>query len=138
MKLASPLRGRLESFRYAARGIATMLRGEANARIHVAAALLAIGAGLGLGIERGEWLAIALAIGLVFMAEGFNTAFEALCDVASPGRHPLVERAKDVAAGAVLLAALAAVAVALLVFGPRLASLLAPSVASLLGSSALT
>ena len=51
-------------------------------------------------------------------------AFEAICDVTSPGRNPLVERAKDIAAGAVLLAALTAFAVALLVFGPRLAALL--------------
>jgi len=135
MRIASPLLSRLESFGYAARGIATMLRGEANARIHAVAALVAVGAGLGFGIERGEWLAIVLAIGVVFMAEGFNTAFEALCDVASPGRHPLVERAKDVAAGAVLLAALAALVVALVVFGPRLAALLAPALAPALGSS---
>lgn len=124
MTLESPLRRRLASFGYAARGIATMLRGEPNARIHAVATLVVVAAGFAFGIERSEWLAVVLAIGGVWAAEGFNTAFEALCDVASPGRHPLVERAKDVAAGAVLLAALTAIAVAILVFGPRLASLL--------------
>ncbi|MFO0691024.1 MAG: diacylglycerol kinase family protein [Myxococcota bacterium] len=122
MTLDSPLRRRLASFGYAARGIATMLRSEPNARIHAVAAIGVVVAGLALGIDRGEWLAIALAIGGVFTAEGFNTAFEALCDLTSPGRHPMVERAKDVAAGAVLLTALAAAAVGLLVFGPRLAA----------------
>lgn len=119
MTTESSLRRRLSSFRYAGRGLATMLRSEANARIHAVAAAAAIAAGLFFGIERWEWLAVMLAIGGVFCAEGFNTAFEALCDVASPRRNPHVERAKDVAAGAVLIAALTAFAVGLLVFGRR-------------------
>ncbi|MBY0398665.1 diacylglycerol kinase family protein [Myxococcota bacterium] len=124
MSSGSPIARRLASFRYAARGIAAMVRNEPNARIHAAATLVVIGAGLGFGIERSEWLAVVLAIGGVWTAEGVNTAFEALCDVSSPGRHPLVERAKDVAAGAVLMAALSAVVVGILVFGPRLVALL--------------
>lgn len=119
----STLERRLASFGYAVRGIASMLRSEPHARFHAAATLVVLVAGGACGLERGEWLAIVLAIGLVWAAEGFNTAFEALCDVASPGRHPMVERAKDVAAGAVLLAAIAALAVGLLIFGPRLAPL---------------
>ena len=119
MTTESSLQRRLRSFRYAGRGVATMFRSEPNARIHALAAVAAIAAGLFFGIERGEWLAVVLAIGGVFCAEGFNTAFEALCDVASPRRNPHVERAKDVAAGAVLIAALAALAVGLLVFGRR-------------------
>ena len=120
----SALARRLESFRYAGRGVASLLRTEPNARIHLALALAAVAGGLAFDIERGEWLAILLAIGLVFAAEGMNTAFEALCDLASPRRNPQAERAKDVAAGAVLLAALAAAAVAAVVFGPRLLALL--------------
>lgn len=115
----SPLRRRIRSFRYAARGILTMLASEPNARLHAIATVLVVLAGFGFGIERDEWLAVVLAIGAVWMAEAFNTAFEALCDVVSPERHPQIERAKDVAAGAVLLAALAALAVAVIVFGPR-------------------
>ena len=104
MPTDSPVRRRLQSFRYAARGVAAMIRSEPNARIHALAAVLAIGG--------------------VLCAEGFNSAFEALCDVASPGRDPRVERAKDVAAGAVLLTALAALAVGVIVFGGRCLALL--------------
>lgn len=123
MTLESPLRRRLASFGYAARGIAAMLRSEPNARIHAVATVAVVAAGFAFGIERSDWLAVVLAIGGVWTAESINTAFEALCDLASPGRHPLVERAKDVAAGAVLLAALTAIAVACIVFGPRVFAL---------------
>lgn len=119
------LRARLASFRYAARGLATMLSSQHNARIHGLATIVAVLLGLGLDIRPGEWAAVALAIVAVWTAEALNTAFEALCDVASPEFHPLVERAKDVAAAAVLIAALGAVAVACLVFGPGLLRLLA-------------
>lgn len=125
MTQTSPLRSRIRSFRFAARGILAMLASEPNAKLHALATGVVVVAGLGFGIERSEWLAVVLSIGAVWTAEGFNTAFEALCDVASPDRHPQVERAKDVAAGAVLLAALAAFAVALIVFGPRMLSIAA-------------
>ena len=118
----SPLRRRIRSFRFAARGIFTMLAREPNARIHAIATVFAVLAGFGFGIDHNEWLAIVLAIGAVWTAEGFNTAFEALCDVVSPERRPQVERAKDVAAGAVLLAALAALVIGVIVFGPRILS----------------
>lgn len=123
--LGSPLARRLLSFRYAARGIVSMIRSEPNARIHLFMTLLVLGAGVYFRIERSEWLAVALAIGGVFAAESLNTAFEALCDVASPRRNPQVERAKDIAAGAVLIAAIVATSVGLLVFGPRVWTLLA-------------
>ncbi len=114
------LRGRLgRSFGYAFRGIGTLLRTQANARIHAAATILAVAAGFWFDISRGEWLAIIGAIGLVWVAEGLNTAVEAVVDLISPERHPLAERAKDVAAGAVLCAALAALGIGLLIFGPR-------------------
>ncbi len=121
----SPIRQRMRSFRHAGRGLATMLASEPNARIHALAALVVVGAGFGFGISGQQWLAVVLSIGLVFTAEAMNTALEALCDVVSPEWHPSIERAKDVAAGAVLLAALTALAVATLVFGPRILSLAA-------------
>lgn len=102
-----------------------MIASEPNARLHAIATVLVVLAGFGFGIEHGEWLAVVLAIGAVWMAEGFNTAFEALCDVVSPERRPQVERAKDVAAGAVLFAAVAALVIAVIVFGPRVLSLVA-------------
>jgi diacylglycerol kinase (ATP) len=97
-----------------------MLRTQHNAWIHAVATAMAIGLGVSLGASRGEWLAIVLSIVAVWTAEALNTAFEALCDVASPEFHPMVERAKDVAAGAVLITAIGAVVVGVLVFGPKL------------------
>jgi diacylglycerol kinase (ATP) len=116
---------RLRSVRYALRGVGVMLRTQHNAWIHAVATVGAVAAGVVLGIDRLEWLAIVLAIMAVWTAEALNTAFESLCDVASPEFHPMVERAKDVAAGAVLVAALGSVVIGLLVFGPRLLAALA-------------
>ena len=67
-----------------------------------------------------EWCALVLAMAMVLTAETLNTAIEAIADLVSPGFHPLAGRAKDVAAGAVLIAALGSVAIGLLVFGPHL------------------
>ncbi len=111
---------RIQAFRYAIHGIGEMLRTEFNARVHALAMLVVIVAGFAFDIDRSEWLAVTLAITAVWCAEAFNTAFEALCDVASPEHDPKVQRAKDVAAGAVLITAIGATAIALLVFGPRL------------------
>ena len=114
-------RGRLaRSFGYALRGLGMMLVTQANARIHAVATLLVVAAGFWFGISRGEWCAVIAAIGLVWTAEGLNTALEAVVDLVSPEQHPLAGRAKDVAAGAVLCAALSAVVIGLLIFGPRL------------------
>jgi diacylglycerol kinase (ATP) len=93
---------RLRSFVYAGRGIRTMLVSQHNAWIHAVATLGVVVAGLVFGIPRSEWYVLILAIVAVWTAEALNTALEFLCDVASPEFHPLVEKAKDVAAGAVL------------------------------------
>ena len=112
---------RLESFRCAFRGVATLLASQHNARIHLLAAVCACGLGLLIGISRIEWIAILVAIVMVWMAEALNTAFEFLCDVASPEFHPLIQKGKDVAAAAVLLSAAGAAIIGLLVFVPHLA-----------------
>lgn len=96
-----------------------MLRTQHNAWLHAAATAVAAGAGLVYQIRRDEWLWVILAVVAVWTAEALNTAFEFLADVASPDFHPQVERAKDVAAGAVLIAALGAAAVGAFVFGPH-------------------
>ncbi len=79
-----------------------------------------LGLGLYCGLARWEWVAVALSVGAVWGAELLNTAVEAVVDLVSPEYHPLAGRAKDVAAGAVLVVALAALVVGLLVFGPYL------------------
>jgi diacylglycerol kinase len=109
------------SFGYALRGIGCLLRTQANARIHLAATIVVVAGGFLLGVSRPEWCALIAAIGLVWTAEGLNTAIEAVVDLASPERDPLAERAKDTAAGAVLLAALAASAIGAIVFIPHIA-----------------
>ena len=112
--------GRLKSIGFALEGLSTMLRTQHNAWVHLAATIVVAAGGLALGLSAGEWIALVLAIAIVWLAEGLNTAFELLCDVASPQFHPLVKQAKDVAAAAVLIAAVAAVMVGVLVFLPHL------------------
>lgn len=120
-KFSWKARGR--SFKYAWSGIRTLVCGEHNARIHVCVALLVIAAGLTLGLAPWEWCAVSLCIGGVLMAEGFNSAVEALADKACPTPDPLIKRAKDIAAGAVLLFVAGAVAVGLIIFIPKIFNL---------------
>lgn len=107
---------------WALRGALTHFRTQVSARIQLAVALFTIAAGFYFRIDRVEWLAVVLAIGGVLSAESFNTALESLADAVHPERHPLVGRAKDCAAGAVLLTAIAAMAVGFIVFLPKVTS----------------
>jgi len=115
--------GRIRSVKFALRGIRTMLASQHNAWIHAAATLVVVAVGSFLRLPAASWAWIVLAIGAVWTAEALNTAFEFLTDVASPDFHPLAEKAKDVAAGAVLLAAIAAIVIGGLVFWPAIAGL---------------
>ena len=111
---------RAKSFSYAFAGIARLLRCEHNARIHVVAAIAVAGCGWWFGLSAMEWVAIALCVGGTFSAEAFNSAIEALADRVTGERDEAVKRAKDLAAGAVLLVALADVVVGLIVFLPKI------------------
>ena len=124
--LAHPprLRRILRSFGYAFEGLATLLRTQPNFVVHVVLASLAVLVGLILRLGLTDMAVVVLTIALVLVVESFNTALETLCDLVSPEVHPLIKRAKDVSAAAVLLAALAAVALAALLFLPRLASMI--------------
>lgn len=108
---------RLSAFRDAGRGVVFLVRDQCHARIHLLATLIVIGLGLWLGLPYSDWLALILAIGLVWVAEAINSAIEATVDLASPDRHPLAGKAKDIAAGGVLLAAICAAVIGVLVFG---------------------
>jgi len=112
-----------ERLRHAWRGIGIMLRDEPNAPVHAVFTALVIAAGLVLGIGKPEWIAVIVAIMAVWVAEGFNTSIERIGDAVSPEHDPLIGKAKDVAAGAVLLAAIGAAMIGLLVFGPYLVQL---------------
>jgi len=97
-----------------------MLKSQHNAWIHATASVLVLIAGAILHLTPGEWCWLVIAIMSVWTAEALNTALEFLADVASHEFHPVVGRAKDVAAGAVLISAIGSVVIALLILGPRI------------------
>lgn len=117
------LQKRADSFRYAFKGLADIFRSQPNARIHLAAATVAVGAGFFFQISRSEWLAVTVCIALVLALEAINTALEHLTDLVSPDIHPLAGKAKDAAAAAVLLAAMGGAAVGAIVFLPKIIAL---------------
>jgi len=110
---------RFESFAHAGRGLRAVLS-EPNARVQLAVALAVVALAAWLELGRSDWALLVLAMGLVLAAEAANTALEALADHVAPHHHPLVGKAKDAAAGAVLIASLAAAVLGLLVLGPPL------------------
>jgi diacylglycerol kinase (ATP) len=114
------LSSRVESFKHAIRGIGLMLRSQQNAWIHAMATISVVVFGLLFGVTRSQWCWLVLAIVAVWSAEALNTALEFLADFASPEFHPLVKKAKDVAAGAVLISAMGSVIIGLFVLGPYL------------------
>ena len=110
--------GRIRSVRHAIRGILRIVRCQHNAWVHAAATIVVLVAAFALRISAADWCWIILAISIVWTAEALNTAFEFLADAASPQFHPLIRDAKDVAAGAVLLTAIAAAIIGGIVFWP--------------------
>ncbi|MBR3121366.1 MAG: diacylglycerol kinase family protein [Oceanobacillus sp.] len=107
-------------FSYAWNGIKEIAQTERNFRIHLLATLLTITAGFLFKLTMVEWAIIVLTIGLVLMAEVTNTAIEKLIDYLRPEIHPAAKIIKDVAAGAVLIAAIIAAVIGLLIFLPKL------------------
>jgi diacylglycerol kinase len=114
------IKGRLKSFRHAFHGITLMLRSQHNAWLHAVASFCILVMGGLFRLSDGEWCWIILAIMAVWTAEALNTALEFLADAASSEFHPLVKKAKDVAAGGVLISAMGSVIIGLLVLGPHL------------------
>lgn len=114
------IRSRLRSFRYAFAGLWTMLKSQHNAWIHACATILVIVTGFFFELTAEEWCWLVLAMVSTWTAEALNTAFEFLADATSPQFHPLVKKAKDVAAGAVLISAIGAVIIGWLILGPHL------------------
>jgi len=111
---------RFTSFKYAFRGIAYMFKTQHNSWIQSGFAILAIFLGFYLHISLTEWFFILFAIGLVFMAELLNTALETLVDLVSPEKNEKAGRIKDLAAGGVLMIALAALITGIIIFLPKL------------------
>lgn len=111
---------RIAAFGHAFRGWGHVLKTQQNAWIHSLIASIVIALGVWLELSTRDWAIIVLTIAMVFTAEFINTAIEAVVDLASPNLHPLAKVGKDVGAGAVLVAALAAIVVGLLILGPPL------------------
>jgi diacylglycerol kinase len=111
---------RLESFRYAFAGIWYTLKTQRNAQIHLGIAMTIVILGLTLKLTRTEWAILMLTTGFVWATEMLNTVAEAAMDYATTDFNPQVKIVKDVAAGAVLIAAITAVIVGLLILGPPL------------------
>lgn len=112
--------GRWFSFRAAVDGALHTIRTQPNAWIELSAVVVVTGAGLFFHIARWEWVALVLIFSLILALEAVNTAVEATIDLVSPEYHSLAKIAKDAAAGALILAVLGSIVIALLIFIPYL------------------
>lgn len=117
-------RKRLASFRYAFNGVRLLIQKEHNAWIHCFAAICVVITGIFFGLSKMEWIAVIIVIGAVFSAEAVNSAVESLSDLVSPEYNEAIKNTKDLAAGAVLIMAIAAAIVGCIIFIPKLCYLL--------------
>ena len=108
-------RKRLASFRYAFNGIRLLIQKEHNAWIHCV-----VIAGFFFGLSQTEWIAVIIVIGAVLSAEAINSSIESLADLVSPEYNEAIKKTKDLAAGAVLIMAIAAAIVGSIIFFPKL------------------
>ena len=113
-------RKRLASFRYAFNGIRLLIQKEHNAWIHCIAAICVVIAGFSFGLSKTEWVTVVIVIGAVLSAEAVNSSIESLADLVSPEYNEAIKKTKDLAAGAVLIMAIAAAIVGLIIFIPKL------------------
>lgn len=114
------IKARIKSFSYAIAGLTLLIQGEHNAWIHLFATILVIALGCYLSISPMDWAVLVLAISMVWLAEGLNTAIEILANAVTTEHNPMIGKAKDVAAGAVLISAIGAVVIGALVFYPHI------------------
>lgn len=109
----------INGFFYALKGLGVASKEQLNLKIHLLALVVVIVAGIFFDLVAIEWAVIFLTFGLVIATEMVNTAIEYLVDMVQPEYHPQAGKVKDVAAGAVLVAAIIAVAVAITIFGNK-------------------
>jgi diacylglycerol kinase len=114
------LKSRLKSFKFAFRGLGSLLKYEHNSRIHLSAAIIVVILGIILKVSLTEWCFLILAIGFVFLTELINSSLEAVSDAVKPEWNEQIMKAKDYASAAVLVAAITSVFIGLLIFLPRL------------------
>jgi len=114
------IKKRIRSFKYAFNGLRILIKEEHNSRIHLVAAIVAIGAGFFFEISKLEFVTVALAIGLVITSEIINSAIENISDFISPEKHDLIKKIKDLSAAGVLISAITAFVIGLIIFIPKL------------------
>ncbi len=121
---AFSIKSRIRSFSNAFRGLGLFFKQEHNARIHAVVAVITVVSGVLVGLSRIEWIAVFFAIGMVIATEAMNTTVEYLCDFVCPEYNDTIKKIKDLAAGAVLICAIAAVIIGCIVFIPHLITLM--------------
>ena len=124
MRWLEPIRGIKTSCAYAMQGILFAARSQRNFRIHLAAAAGVLAAGVAFQFSRLELILLILTVSLVIVGELFNTALEFLLNLMEARSHPAVRAVKDIAAGAVFMTVVGSVAAGILLFGPRLLTIL--------------
>lgn len=117
-KLKDLIRKHVRSYKFALRGLAAIFLQQLNFRLELLISVVVIATGVILRINSIEWIVIVFAISLVLIAEALNSAVEAICDAVSRDFHKEIRHAKDIAAGSVLLAAIAAIIVGVIIFLP--------------------
>jgi len=116
----SLLKKRIDSFRFAFKGLADLFISQPNARIHGIAAIVALLLGSILSLSKTEWCLVIFSIFAVLAAEAFNTSLEYLTDLVSPEHHVLAGKTKDVAAAGVLLTAIGALIIGTIIYLPKI------------------
>jgi diacylglycerol kinase len=118
------IKSRLKSFRFALRGLKSLLRYEHNSRIHLIAAIVAITLGIMLKINPSEWSVMIIVIGMVFIAELINSSLESLADHIDNEWNDFIMKSKDYSAAAVLISAIIAFVVGCIIFLPKILTLI--------------
>ncbi|MGE4610511.1 MAG: diacylglycerol kinase family protein [Paracoccaceae bacterium] len=118
------LKNHLKSLGYAGAGLVHLIKSEPHARIHLLVTILVVIAAIVLNVARLDWILLTFAIALVWAFEAINTAIEHLCDVISPDQSDSIKYAKDIAAAAVLVAAIGAAIIGITVFSPYIYALI--------------
>lgn len=110
----------LSSAGYALHGIALFVRTERNARIEISISVVVVILAFYVKISLVEWSILLLCIGLVLMAEAFNSAVERMADFQTKEKHPEIKGIKDIAAGAVMISVMISLVIGVIILGPRL------------------
>lgn len=114
------MKKRIDSFKYAFRGIAEGFRGQVNIKIHLAAAIIAIAMAFFFELRTGRFCIILLCCGAVISLELINTAIEKLCDLIEPNKNDKIKNIKDISAAAVLVTAIFSLIIGVIIFAPKI------------------